>query len=144
MSPAALLDRARAMGLELVLKPDGGLRCRAQRKPPEELLQQLSACKTELVILLSGAQAAVPPWDQARADQLLSALQAEVEQLRRARFADAFPEPLASVVATYLDVAASYVTNHEAEVARGWDPWELLRYVQPRLREIIERVGLEQ
>jgi hypothetical protein len=106
-------------------------------------VRQLEFYKAELLALLTKAREPRPNWDPSEADGLVAELHAEVGHLRRHHFGSTFPEPLATVVVTYLDVAASYIAHHEAEVARGWDPLELLRGVQPRLREIVARAKAE-
>jgi hypothetical protein len=133
-----LLADIAAQGIELQAYGDQ-LRFRPAGALTPELIQQLRIHKTELLARLSNER--TPPWDQAEADRLLSELQEEVERLRRELFAGKFPKDLDTVVKDGLDIAASYIRNHEEEAARGWDPLELLRGVLPWLRKIIERAS---
>ena len=83
-------------------------------------------------------QAPLPAWDPVEASHLLDDLRAQADEQRRS-FGGSFPPALATVVSDYVAVAESYVANHEAEAARGWDPMELLAGVRPRLVEFVTR-----
>jgi hypothetical protein len=82
--------------------------------------------------------AALPadPWDQAKADRLLTAMREAADRARR-EHGGRFPPALANVVADALRVAEGYVQNHEAEAARGWDALELLCDTEVKLRELL-------
>jgi len=53
MTPAELLDRCRALGIDLATGPRGALLWEADDDPPASLLQELAEHKTELLSMLT-------------------------------------------------------------------------------------------
>lgn len=142
---ADLLDRCRAVGIDLAAGPGGALLWEADADPPADLLADLAAQKAGLLAVLGGeagegptpAAPAVARWDQAEADRLLAELRSAVGRARWREFGGKFPAHLGNVVGDLLAVAEGYVANREAEAARGWDAMRLLRGVRPTLEGVL-------
>jgi hypothetical protein len=140
VSVGAVLDRARAAGIELQATPDGKIRWGCQGALPADLQAGILRHKAELLVLL---QPFVPAWDQAEADRLLADLRQTAARLKAQQPGGRFPEVLGRVVGDLLAVAEDYATGHQREAARGWDSLELLRGVQADLLTLVGRYRRE-
>jgi hypothetical protein len=130
VSAAAFLEELRAAGAELLATADGKLRWRCRGIMPAGFLRRIAEYKAGLLALLRPEQRAL---DQAEADRLFAALQAEVRRIGREEFGGRMPPDLGYVLRTWVEVAEYYIHNLEKEVRRGFD-------VIPPLRRMAENV----
>jgi sugar phosphate isomerase/epimerase len=81
MTPAELLARCRALGIDLAAGPGGTLLWEADDEPPADLLADLAARKTELLALLRPSPPSPALWDATEAARPLAERPAEAVSL---------------------------------------------------------------
>jgi hypothetical protein len=140
MSAAAnLLNRLTRQGISLAAEPEG-IRVRPASLLTAELRQAILAHKADLLALLrQPAGAALPPWSQAAADQVLADIRATIARLERGFPGGRFPAPVQNLMTDAIANAERLIRDHEMEAARGWDALELLCGVRQLVQEVAAR-----
>ena len=134
MNAVDLITRCRALGIGLAAGSDGALLWESDSDPPADLLENLTASKTAVLDLI---REPAPFWDAAEAERLLSELRAEVACIKSA-FGVQLPASLASLLTDAVVIGERYIREYMREMARGWDPIELLRDMVPHVRNCVE------
>jgi hypothetical protein len=122
MDAAELLAELKRQGF-VVAAAEGGLRVAPASRLSPELREQLRAYKAELLVLLTGEQAAVP----AEMERILQGLRQQLALLERDRYGSRFPEAIARLVGDGVALCEGHIRGREQLAAQGWEPLEYLR-----------------